>query len=406
MNGARRPGPTVGFFGLLGSGNLGNDASFEAVVTFLRSRHPQARLTAMCGGPERVRSRYGIPSVPLHWYDTQTTRPLAPVRKALGKVLDVYRTARFVRRCDLVVVPGMGVLETTLPMRPWGWPFTLFLLTASGRLLGTPTALVGVGADTIGAPVTRRLLTAAARLAHHRSYRDRYSKDALSRMGVDTSADDVHPDLVFALPDPPPGRTVPGRVGLGVMAFRGDNDDRARGEEIFSTYVAGIIEFAHWLLDRGYTIRLFTGDAVDDEVVAAVLDSARARTTIAPGAVDVEPVDDLTELMARIDTVELMIASRYHNVLSALKLGKPTIALGYGAKSDALMARMGIGDFGQSIRTIDVPLLMKQFARLEDERDQLRATLAESNAACRRELDDAFDRLSAVLFPHGEHGSA
>ena len=58
----------VGVFGLLGSGNLGNDGSLEAVLGYLRDRHPEAAVDALCGGPEAVTARYGIPATRLHWY--------------------------------------------------------------------------------------------------------------------------------------------------------------------------------------------------------------------------------------------------------------------------------------------------------------------------------------------------
>src|SRR5207248_1546058 len=44
----------VGVFGLLGSGNLGNDGSLEAVLGYLRTEYPDARLGA-CSAP---RSRW------------------------------------------------------------------------------------------------------------------------------------------------------------------------------------------------------------------------------------------------------------------------------------------------------------------------------------------------------------
>lgn len=39
--------PRVGLFGLLGSGNLGNDGSMEAVLGYLRSAHPEAVVDAI-----------------------------------------------------------------------------------------------------------------------------------------------------------------------------------------------------------------------------------------------------------------------------------------------------------------------------------------------------------------------
>ena len=61
MTAADRAPVRVGVFGLLGSGNLGNDGSLEAVLGYLRADHPLAVVDALCGGPDAVTTRFGIP---------------------------------------------------------------------------------------------------------------------------------------------------------------------------------------------------------------------------------------------------------------------------------------------------------------------------------------------------------
>ena len=70
------------------------------------------------------------------------------------------------------------------------------------RLFGRRVALVSVGANDIGQPLARRLVTAAARPAYYRSLRDTFPRDAMRRMGLNTPGDAVYPDLAFALPTP------------------------------------------------------------------------------------------------------------------------------------------------------------------------------------------------------------
>ena len=41
-------GPRVELFGLLGSGNIGNDASMEAMLRYVQGRHPSAVIDVMC----------------------------------------------------------------------------------------------------------------------------------------------------------------------------------------------------------------------------------------------------------------------------------------------------------------------------------------------------------------------
>ena len=208
--------PTAGLFGLLGQGNLGNDGSLEAVLAYLRAKHPDVILDVLCTGPDLVSEQYNIPAAHLRWHHSarrSASGLIAFARRttdlALGMTIDSFRLASWVRRHDAVIVPGMGVLETTVPMRTWKTPYWMFLLCASGRLFGTKVALVSTGANFIDERSIRMLITAAARLAYYRSFRDAFSRDSMQQMGLDTSCDAVYPDVVFSLPTPQDGTGHP-----------------------------------------------------------------------------------------------------------------------------------------------------------------------------------------------------
>ncbi|WP_405594397.1 polysaccharide pyruvyl transferase family protein [Streptomyces sp. NBC_01092] len=409
----------VGVFGLLGSGNIGNDGSLEAVLGYLRAEHPDAVVDALCGGPEVVAARYRIPASRLHWYRGEyrtASRARAIAAKGLGKLVDAFRTAAWVRRHDVVIVPGMGVLEATLPLRPWGFPYSLFLLCASGRLLRTRVALVGVGAAPIGNRPTRALVRWSARLAAYRSYRDTQSRDAMRAMGVNTARDEVYPDLAFALPTLPewgipcselvgelgevPSDPPDGPVCVGVMDFHGSDDDRARAEEIHRRYLEGTTRFVRALVEDGRPVRLLTGDECDAPVVAAILDAVDSPLVTAAEAAS------LADLMKEMAAADAVVATRYHNLVCALKVGVPTLALSYAAKSDALMARMGLGAYCHPAREVDADRLLEQFRELEQRSAELRRTLTERNLVAVRQLEDQFTALTAVLFPTTIHAHA
>ncbi|MEO3977926.1 polysaccharide pyruvyl transferase family protein [Streptomyces sp. CAU 1734] len=389
----------VGVFGLLGSGNLGNDGSLEAVLGYLRAAHPEAAVDALCGGPGVVTARYGIPATRLHWYRGEyrtASRAGAIAGKGVGKLADVFRTAAWVRRHDVVIVPGMGVLEATLPLRPWGFPYSLFLLCAAGRLFGTRVALVGVGAAAIGSRPTRALVRWSARLAAYRSYRDEQSRDAIRAMGVDTARDEVCPDLAFSLPAPPasaPRSGPPGPVCVGVMDFHGGDDDRARAGEIHRRYLDGTIRFVRALAEEGRPVRLLTGDEADGAVVDAILEAVDSPLVTAAGAAS------LADLMREAAAADTVVATRYHNLICALKAGTPALALSYAAKSDALMARMGLDEYCHPAREVDPGRLLEQFRSLERRSAELRRTLAERNLAAARGLEEHFTALTEAVFP-------
>ncbi len=399
--------PRVGLFGLLGSGNIGNDGMLESMLRYLRADHPDAILDFMCAGPEPVRARYGVAAIRMLWdqkYEQQKSGVWAIVLKVIGKGIDPFRIASWVRRHDLVIVPGAGVLEATLPIRASGIPYAMFLLCASGRLFGTKVALVSVGANSPNQRLTRWLFSSAARLAFYRSYRDALSRDAMRHRGLDTSRDQVYPDLAFALPTPPdrPGATR--TVGLGVMAYYGNNDDRRHADEIYSSYVEKMKRFARWLVYSGHRIRLFAGDTrIDDNIVQEILADLRAHQPDLESAwIAAEPVSSLADLMREMTLVDTVVAIRYHNVLCALKLSKPTVSISYAGKHDVMMADMGLADFCHSARSLDVDRLIEQFTELESRSAQLKQVMMNRNVAITKSIDEQFGLLSAVLFPADE----
>ncbi len=405
--------PRVGLVGLLGQGNLGNDGSLEAVLAYLGAEHSDAILDFLCSGTEQITAQYGVPATRLRWYNTETKGAAGMTALAakslkvpLGLVIDAFRTACWVRRHDVVIVPGMGVLEATLPLRPWHTPYSMFLVCASGRLFGTKVALVSVGANYIRQRLTRRLITASARLAYYRSYRDLSSRDAMRRMGLDMSGDPVYPDLAFALPTPRGTRVVAGTVGVGVMDYHGSNDDRQQADQLHASYLEKMKSFVLWLVDNGRPVRLFTSDVHDERIMHEVIADLRAhRPELGPSQVIAEPVSSLGELMRQIASVDTVVASRFHNVLCALKLAKPTLSVGYAAKFDVLMAEMGLAGFCQSAGSLDIDRLIEQFTDLESRSAQLKQMMTERTAANERLLDHQFATLSALLFGASEPAS-
>jgi polysaccharide pyruvyl transferase WcaK-like protein len=399
----RDRGPRVGLFGLLGSGNIGNDASMESVLTYLRADHPDAVVDAMCMGSDQVRARYGLDTTPLLWYqkyDRRVSGVAGSALKVLGKGADAFRTAAWVRRHDVVIVPGMGVLEASLPLNPWGVPYAMFLLSGSGRLFGTKVALVSVGANKINQRATRWLFNQAARLAFYRSYRDEQSKEAMRDRGLDTSDDAVYPDLVFGLPTAPQAGD-PDTVGVGVMAYYGTNDDRDRAGQIYATYIANVEAFIRWLLDGGRKVKLFYGDATDEPAVRQIL----ADLGDEPRLVS-ERYTTYAELADGMAPVGTVVATRFHNVMCALKLGKPAISMGYARKNIALMEDMGLPEFWQWAHDLDVEKLIEQFTKLESNAAELRTVLADHNAEKARLAASQFTRLNALLFPAQETGKS
>jgi polysaccharide pyruvyl transferase WcaK-like protein len=400
---SHRP-PRIGLFGYLGSGNIGNDASMESVLGYLRTKHPDAVIDAMCMGPDRLRSAYAIEAVHLSWarrYEERVPRLLTPGLKVLGKLVDAGRTAWWVRRHDLVIVPGMGVLEATLPLHALGAPYSFFLLSVSGRIFGTKVALISIGANVTKQPLTRWLFSTAARLASYVSYRDAVSRDAFRTRDETAQRGLIYPDLAFGLPPLTDEPGDPQTIGIGVMDFEGSNDDRQRADQIRASYLEQMKAFVVALVDSGRTVRLFVGDTTgqDDAVASEILAHLRSERPDTPtGQAMAEPVVTFDELMRSMAPAGAVAATRYHNLICALLLGKPTISLGYAAKHRALMAETGLSEFCQPADNLDAKALIDQLAELQDRSAELRSMIAERNAERARRVAEQFTALSGLLF--------
>jgi polysaccharide pyruvyl transferase WcaK-like protein len=401
----------VGLLGLFGIGNLGNDGSLEAMVEFLRAASPDVELVCICGDPDLIRERQHIASIPLRWH-----RPEGGFLKALndrlfklpGKIFDILHTIRHIGRLDAIVVPGTGILDD-FAARPSGLPLDLSRWCIAARLVGAHVAFVSVGAGPITHKPNRRLLLLAARMATYRSYRDVNSKAFMAKAGFDVTADPIYPDIAFKLPVPADAagpaaaeRSGPLTVGVGVMSYSGWSAFADDQDRIHADYVAKIVRFVTWLLDGGHQVRLIVGETSDAGTVEEVMaDVTAARPGLEPGRITSRPPASLHDLMHQIAETDLVVATRFHNVVCALKLARPTISIGYAQKNDDLLADVGLGAFCQHIERLDVDLLCRQFEDLAAGREGYAAAIAAATTRFRDLLAEQDRKLLQHVLSDG-----
>jgi polysaccharide pyruvyl transferase WcaK-like protein len=246
-------------------------------------------------------------------------------------------------------------------------------------------------------------MKSAARAAHYRSYRDTVSKAFMESIGFDTRNDAIYPDLAFGLPAPaarcqPDREERPLTIGVGVMTYQGWRNDPARGAEIYASYLQKMTRFVIWLLDRTYLVRVLMGDEADRRAVDDLLAAVRAqRPALAEGAITFAPAHTLHDVMQQMAETDIVVATRYHNVVCALRMSKPTISIGYAEKNDALLREVGLGEFCQHIEHLDVDLLEAQTARLLADRAAFERKLREVQAQFQVRLREQEDLLAAII---------
>ena len=239
-------------------------------------------------------------------------------------------------------------------------------------------------------------------MADYRSYRDTASKAFMESIGFDARRDAVYPDIAFSLPAPTSTREqgadhAPLTVGVGVMAYHGwlKQNTSAR---VYNEYLAKLTDFVLWLLDRGHLVRVLIGDLIDRSAVEDLVTNVRkARPELPPDRLLACPSDSLQGLMQEMAATDVVVATRFHNIICALKAGKPVVSIGYGEKNAVLLVEMGLQGFCQRIDGLQCDLLIEQFTRLVANRQRYAQSIRAATLALRERLDQQGSLLAARL---------
>ena len=78
------------------------------------------------------------------------------------------------------------------------------------------------------------------------------------------------------------------------------------------------------------------------------------------------------DLLAGLAATDVVVATRFHNVLMAMLLNKPVIAISFHHKCSSLMRQMGLSDYCHDIHQMDADRLIGQFRKLEQEREAVK----------------------------------
>lgn len=335
----------VGVFGMYGVGNYGNDEAARAILALLRETDPSVDMTLLAPRAEGATAALGLPAI---GFQQEGARRDALSRIGL-KLREFRQIFAAVGRFDQVVVAGSGVLQHVRGRWPGGVLVWMLALSVSCRLRRVPLAWFLVGGSAELPRLPRLVAVLAARGASYRSYRDRMSADSL---GAVVSHDAVGIDIVFSRPEAardrcaPTMRPITGRIGVSVMDY--DAPDELTRER----YLATMLEATRSWRARGHELRFLLGDTADDSMTRWVVDRAYAGEGdphIVRG-----PYQQIVEAAADCDVV---VASRYHVLIAGALNCRPVVAVSHLEKDDALLVRLGLGDFVVSAERVSFATL-------------------------------------------------
>jgi polysaccharide pyruvyl transferase WcaK-like protein len=423
---------TIGLLHHIGGGNLGDDATQDAVIQNIRRRWPRAALIAFTANPDDTGQRHGIPAYAIRrqrWRlgawggDTRPTtrenikivlrkhRRLFGILRALHTVMVrvprevtaelvfLASALRGLRSVDLLIVNGGGQL--TEWGGAWGFPYTIFKWTLLARLAGARCVFLNVGAGPLTLPLSKFFVRRALSVATYVSFRDEASRALVRRIGFEGPSS-VSPDSVYGLElsalSSRERTLVPGKpiVGLAPMPYCDPRVFHEKDQVVYAGFIRTLSLFAAWLLRNDYRLAIFGSDiGIDPLAIEDLLGALRNDPRVAERASSIihEPALFTGQLLDSVSSMDYVVTCRYHGVVFAHLLNKPVVAIAYHPKVVTLMSEMGLEQYCLDIRSFDPSLLAETFTTLVRHSEEVKERMAERLATYRRESAQQFDAL-------------
>ena len=415
-----------------GGGNLGDQASVDAVIGNIRVRWPDSVIELLSMNPSETARIHGVPSYPLRthtwelgyrssarksssasefqfmrWLRTTRT-PVLRVPRAISRELAFLIAAfRIIRHFDLLIVSGGGQL--TGNSGPWGFPYSILLWFLVAKLAGTRCMFLNVGAGPLTDPLTKFFVTGTLYAADYVSFRDEPSQALARKIGF-AGDSQVFPDNVYSLEVSAPdvvgsGKREQPTVGISPLAYPvapifGTVEQKTMYADVITKF--GL--FASSLAKRPYAIALFGTDIVEDHATIEDLRTAlRDQHNIATPAY--EPIKQFDELLYKMSAMDYVVTCRFHGVVFAHLLNKPVLAISPHPKVANHMSALGLSKYCVDIRTFDPNLLADTFEALVRDRDDIRDRMAASLAKYKLLLKGQLDELFPADMNHVRSGS-
>ena len=405
---------TITFFGNFGTQNLGNEYTLKAILQNLRKLLPGARVNCICPDPQDATARYEIPAFRMSYRQAKgsrsrgarSSRAISLLRRLFVRVpLEIGEWVKAFRRLkhtSMLVMTGTGMLGD-FGIGPLDLHYEILKWSIVAKLRRARVLFVSVGAGPIDHPLSRWIVKRAVSLADYRSYRDAFSREYLARIGFDSRGDFVYPDLAFSLqpevPRSPERKGSPRVVGIGLMDYYGRRSVPEEGEDIYRRYLEKVTDFVAWLLERDYTVQLLIGDvSYDKRVKRDVRALLRERDPErSKGKIFDVPVSSVEQLVSQLASTDMVVATRFHNILLALMLNKPVVALSYHPKIASLMSGLGLAEYCHDIDEPGVEGLVERFTRLERNAGAARSLIERKAKEYRKALDEQYARIAGLF---------
>jgi polysaccharide pyruvyl transferase WcaK-like protein len=432
MDRLTRANRRIGLLNHVGGGNLGDEATLNAVAGNIRRRWPNAEIVAFSMNPDDTEARHGVMSHPIRrkgwtigyepagseatlkaalkdlarkhravFYLLKTANAAVHVPSELFReLLFLVSSRRHIKSFDLLIISGGGQL--TEKDGPWGFLYTIFKWVLLARSAGVRCIFLNVGAGPLTHPLSKFFARRALLAADYVSLRDGKSRALVHDIGF-TGESRVCPDNAYGLEvvaanaSPVERRGQP-IVGLAPMPYpdRGPRGYAAEKDQIvYDEFIRKLATFASSLIGQSYALTFFGTDfGVDPLAIDDLQTALLSRHGIVSSQYGVnQSVNSVHDLLATVSAMDYIVTCRFHGVVFAHLLNKPVIAIAHHPKVRDLMTELALSSYCVDIRNFDPRLLVEKFASMVINAEEIKNRMAVNLTRYRQRLESQFDEL-------------
>jgi polysaccharide pyruvyl transferase WcaK-like protein len=422
----------IGLLNHVGGGNLGDDATLDAVAGNIKRRWPNAEIIAFSMNPDDTETRHGIMCYPIRrkgWSigykpaGTEATfkesvraltrkyRVVFYLLKATSAVVrlpsEAFRELSFlvssrhnIKSLDLLIISGGGQL--TEKDGPWGFPYTIFKWVVLARSAGVSCIFLNVGAGPLTKPLSKFFVRRALLAADYVSLRDDKSRALVHEIGF-TGESRVCPDSVYGLEvattnGSPLERRSQSIVGFAPMPYPDPDLGGYPAEKdriIYEAFIRKLTIFASSLVGQSYALTIFGTDiGVDPRAMEDLQMALLSHHGVPSSQYSVNLcIKSTHDLLATMSEMDYVVTCRFHGVVFAHLLNKPVLAIAHHPKVVELMADLELSTYCVDIRDFDPNLLAERFESMVINAEEIKSRMAASWTRNRQRLRSQFDEL-------------
>ena len=355
--------------GYYGFDNIGDESILRTLITSLREKIPDCRLTVLSHNPASTREKYGVEAVE---------------RMSPGAIL------RAVRQCDMLISGGGSLLQDVTSSK--SIHYYLFIIRLA-KLLGKKVFIYSQGIGPIDHAFNRRATARALKKADGIVVRDERSAKLLEQIGLPQERIVITADPVIRMkrPDRTVGREILARAGIKKdgrltvgWAIREKNRD--------STFVREITECIRWLRENydAESVLIPFHYEEDREVCSVIAE----RTNGAAKCLSEKYLSE--DMLSIIGNMDVLVGVRLHSMIYAAIMGVPIIGVSYDPKCTAFLNSVGL-DSLSTRETFSAAAFKAEFARVLETGKEQTATVAENMRRLQKELDTNEEMIRDIM---------